>query len=245
MNSNQAANTASVLIEFEMNDSTTSEFIGAFDGSLWSIFNGAEEISMRPVNDTVWRVPVFGGSWVLKEGSGVEDYEGYWVDSLRASNGSIYSVPLTISVDSKPKNQTNDRTVLPDGTWDVWFGKRTEVIADAQLDVAYKNDRLQATMRTPTGDYRYLTGTCINQKLRLQTYDGAHLYLFTATYANGNWVGGQFFSGNHYQTTWSATRSEPTAGENPMPVSYTHLTLPTILRLWLSAVAASIVNTHT
>lgn len=217
-NSNQTANTTPVLIEFEMNDSTTTEFIGAFDGNLWSVFNGAEEISMQPVNDTVWRVPVFGGSWVLKEGSGVEDYEGYWVDSLRASNGSVYTVPLTISVGSKPKNQTNDRTALPDGTWDVWFGKRTDVIADAQLDVAYKNDRLQATMRTPTGDYRYLTGTCINQKLRLQTYDGAHLFLFTASYVNGNWVGGQFFSGNHYQTTWSATRSDPTAGENPMQV---------------------------
>lgn len=209
---------APALIRFNMNDSTVSEFIGEFDGDSWVLYNGKEAIALQPANDTLWRVPVFSGSWSLTTDHTKSVYTGRWVDSLRHSGDGDYSVPLSISLNEKPEVNRGYDSTPRKGTWDVWFNEERLGLADAQLDINHQDDRLSATMRTATGDYRYLTGTCVNHKLRLQTFDGAHLYLFTATYSNGSWQDGMFYSGNHYQTPWVGQRASPLHNENPMEI---------------------------
>lgn len=63
---------------------------------------------------------------------------------------------------------------------------------------------VSGTIITPTGDYRYLTGVWDGARLRLSTFDGAHAFLFDAT-LQGNRLVGDFWSGNHYHDTWTAT----------------------------------------
>lgn len=206
------------LIRFHMNDSTVSEFFGERDGGQWVLYNGEETIRLRPINDTLWRVPVFSGVWMLRPNADKSTYTGRWVDSLRPWDDGAYNVPLSVSLEQKPKSNQGVDSLLLNGTWDVWFGGEKTGGTDAQLDIHNQRGRLSGTMRTPTGDYRYLTGTCIDGKLKLQTFDGAHLYLFTATYDNGQWNDGIFFSGNHYATEWFGRRAEATQDEGQMEV---------------------------
>jgi thiol-disulfide isomerase/thioredoxin len=215
---NLSGSSVSALIRFEMNDSVVSEFIGKREGENWVLYNGEETIALQHINDTLWRVPVFSGSWALRVDASESYYTGRWVDSLRPWDEGAYNVPLSITLKDKPKVNRGEHSLPPSGTWDVWFNGEKTGSADAQLDIDNHGERLSATMRTQTGDYRYLTGTCINEELRLQTFDGAHLYLFTATYSNGNWNDGVFFSGNHYQTEWIGISATPIPDKDPMEV---------------------------
>jgi thiol-disulfide isomerase/thioredoxin len=135
-------------------------------------------------------------------GSGHGCSTGVWTDSLRSSD---YHVDFQI----QPQATRSNRGEVPQGTWDVWFGD-TDTLqpAEAQLDLTLKDGLLVGTIRTPTGDYRFFSGTCEEGVLHMQTYDGAHLYCVEAQLMNNQWVHGQFYSGNHYHTNWSATPGE-------------------------------------
>ena len=200
---------------FTLNDSTEAEFHGKRLGDVWHLFNGVESIAFEPLNDTVWRVPVFNGSWVLKPNHDSQ-YTGYWVDSLRIAAEPSYQVPLIVFSSDSSRDQSAQASAVPDGSWDVWFNKARGGDADAQLDVQNSGGRLHGTMRTPTGDYRFLSGKMNKDRLQLQTFDGAHLYVFTATLFNNQWINGDFYSGNHYHTTWSAEPAGEPVDHDPM-----------------------------
>lgn len=61
------------------------------------------------------------------------------------------------------------------------------------------------TIRTTTGDYGYLSGSFEGDRLRLATFDGAHAFLFDATLNEAGQLVGDFWSGNHWHETWTAT----------------------------------------
>ena len=205
-----------VLFRFSLNDSTEAIFDGQRSGSDWSLFNGEETIALSAINDTLWRVPVFNGSWVLTSDDDPLLYSGFWVDSTRSKGAPIYRIPLEVTAPATPLVASSDKPAFISGTWDVWFGESPETQPDAQLDIDQRSDGLHGTMRTPTGDYRYLKGGMTGDSLQLQTFDGAHLYVFTAQHDGGSWLNGRFFSGNHYQTTWTGAPATPTEDADPM-----------------------------
>ena len=202
-------------IEFVLNDSVTASFIGSRKGAVWSLYNGDEVVTLTPLNDSTWKVPVFNGSWSLHKDQKNDSYRGHWVDSLRNPHGS-YRVPLEVSPTSSNEQGTTEASEIPTGTWDVWFGEDSSDSPGSQLDLTADGGAVQATIRTPTGDYRYLAGTVVGDALHLQTFDGAHLFVFTASLQDGNWVNGNFYSGNHYHTTWRAASAAPTPDQDPM-----------------------------
>lgn len=180
------------VLVFELNDSTSAVFPITVRDTCLFLQNGQEVMSLSRVQEGVYRVPVFGGAWVFD--SNKKNRAGFWVDSLRLN--SNYRVPLSIQSIS----DTNQSESLI-GNWDIWFGE-DEGEARARLELYETPVGLLGTMRTPTGDYRYLTGTLVGQQLTLQTYDGAHLYLFTCRLSGARLRDGHFYSGNHYHTTW-------------------------------------------
>lgn len=202
-------------IEFVLNDSVTASFLGSRKGAMWSLYNGDEVVTLTSLNDSTWKVPVFNGSWRLHKDQNNDSYRGHWVDSLRNPPGS-YRVPLKVSPTSPNEQGTTEASEIPTGTWDVWFGEDSSDSPGSQLDLTEDGGAVRATIRTPTGDYRYLAGTMVDNALQLQTFDGAHLFVFTASLQDGNWVGGNFYSGNHYHTTWRAASAAPTPDQNPM-----------------------------
>ena len=57
-----------------------------------------------------------------------------------------------------------------------------------------KGNEVTGTFVTPIGDYRYLQGNVVDNKLMLSTFDGNHAFLFTASLA-GDSLKGDFYSG--------------------------------------------------
>lgn len=58
-----------------------------------------------------------------------------------------------------------------------------------------ENNYLSGNFRTETGDYRFLQGNILNDKLWLSTFDGAHVYYFNADIVNDSIINGSFYFG--------------------------------------------------
>ena len=188
---------------FALNDSIQANFPIAISDSRWVVNNGGEAIQLDQTASDTYHVPVFNGTLTLASASA-----GFWTDSLRPETESgAYRVPFTLT---DAASTTGSQAIA--GCWDVWFEANNAEqagTADAQLDLRSSNGQVEGTMRTPTGDYRYLAGHFDGEKLVLQTFDGAHLFYFSATFTNNQWTDGHFYSGNHYHTAWSAAPAEP------------------------------------
>lgn len=71
-----------------------------------------------------------------------------------------------------------------------------------------KDGKVTGTFLTETGDYRYLAGHFDGRLLQLSCFDGAHAFLFKATLDEQGDLNGRFWSGNHWQTSWTASPNE-------------------------------------
>jgi thiol-disulfide isomerase/thioredoxin len=106
------------------------------------------------------------------------------------------------------------------GVWEMAFSENTEAAYPAQGVFAQKDEIVTGTIRTPTGDYRYLEGVVEGDSLKLSTFDGAHVFLFLGKIRKGR-LDGTFYSGNHFKEPFTATRND--AFELPDEESLTYL----------------------
>jgi len=93
------------------------------------------------------------------------------------------------------------------GIWEAEFNNETDSSYIAK-GIFYQNeDIVTGTIRTTTGDYRYLEGVVDGTQLKLSTFDGAHAFLFTAA-ATDSVLRGVFYSGNHSVENFVAKRND-------------------------------------
>lgn len=94
------------------------------------------------------------------------------------------------------------------GEWAVEFGQvGTDDFYRGIAEFQQSGNELLGTFRTETGDYRYLAGTVQVDKLYLSTFDGSHAFLFEAKILPDSTIVGSYRSGQHFRTTWRATRN--------------------------------------
>ena len=157
----------------------------------WVVRNGEERIQLTSEGGgEVYSIPVFGGTWSGGWSEGV--WVGVWTDSLRTGN---YQIPLTIhpiEITSQPNSSATAKSA--------W--KTTEGL----LLLSTRVDSVWATISTPTGDYRFLNGKIQDNRLVFSTFDGSHLFRFSADIQGDSLVDGEFISGNHYRTAFSGVR---------------------------------------
>jgi thiol-disulfide isomerase/thioredoxin len=67
-------------------------------------------------------------------------------------------------------------------------------------------NHLTGTFLTPMGDYRYLEGDVIDDKLRLSTFDGNHAFIFSAS-LEGDSLKGDFYSGHSSHETFKGIKN--------------------------------------
>jgi len=67
--------------------------------------------------------------------------------------------------------------------------------------------RVTGTIRTTTGDYRFLEGVVDKDTLKLTTFDAAHLFYFKGVIKDSVISDGIFYSGNHSRETFTAKRN--------------------------------------
>jgi len=92
------------------------------------------------------------------------------------------------------------------GIWETDFDFDTDAPYPAKGIFYQSGNQLQGTFRTKTGDYRYLEGVVDGDSLKLSTFDGAHVFLFTAKVTDST-MQGQFYSGNHSVENFRAVRN--------------------------------------
>ncbi len=90
------------------------------------------------------------------------------------------------------------------GEWEMIFSAHSEedrYIAKGIFNQE-ENGTVRGTIRTTTGDYRYLEGVMDGKLMRLSTFDGAHAFLFEAE-VKDSLLYGFFYSGNHWKEPFS------------------------------------------
>lgn len=101
------------------------------------------------------------------------------------------------------------------GSWAVTFTEEDGTQYPAIGEFSQRGSRLLGTFLTQTGDYRYLGGSMIGDRLELSTFDGAHAFLFTATLDKENGLNGFFWSGTQSEETWSGNRDPQASLADP------------------------------
>ncbi len=189
------------VLVFELaKDSSVSIPITLSDSTM-TLYNHTEEIQMvYSITDSGIRInlPVFESYFLfdtLHIGA-----KGFWYDPSRPNS---YKVPVSLA----NMNSPYEAFKLPNQA-EVWECNFSGYKGKLDLYRDSSSDKVYANIQTETGDYRFLHGTITAKQLSLQTFDGAHLFLFTAEYGDGVIENGSFLSGVHYRDQWNAKRNQ-------------------------------------
>ncbi|MEM7086157.1 MAG: TlpA disulfide reductase family protein [Bacteroidota bacterium] len=119
-------------------------------------------------------------------------------------------VPFKMSYGSAARFEANENAnENVSGNWEMIFSSHSEedrYIAKG-IFTQTEDQKVMGTIRTTTGDYRYLEGIMDGKTLKLSTFDGAHAFLFEAE-VKDSLLYGFFYSGNHWKEPFSAVRNE-------------------------------------
>jgi thiol-disulfide isomerase/thioredoxin len=102
-----------------------------------------------------------------------------------------------------------------DGKWKAMFRVETPEPYPAQVVLKQREETVTGTILTETGDYRFLDGSVIEDRLYLSTFDGSHAYLFEAKLLEDGTLSGVYRSGNHFKTYWTAARNDSSFLSDP------------------------------
>lgn len=83
-----------------------------------------------------------------------------------------------------------------------------------------KGNHVEGTFLTPVGDYRYLEGNVVDDKLYLSTFDGNHAFLFTAAKNDQGYLIGDYWSGKSAHETWTGVRNDNATIPNAEALTY-------------------------
>lgn len=137
------------------------------------------------------------------KGAFIKDYvEDYSIQFIaEKSNENVFGKPSGTSSTLKQKYKT-----------EFYFDDR---ISPAIGLFKQNGNIITGSFAKETGDYRFLEGVVNGSKLELSTFDGTHLYLFTADIKGDSLTNGKFISGKGGNYTWSAIYSEDVGLRNP------------------------------
>ena len=92
------------------------------------------------------------------------------------------------------------------GIWEMNFTEEDGKTFIAKGIFDQLGQKVTGTIRTTTGDHRYLEGALSDTDLKLSAFDGAHAFLYTAD-VDGDKMQGAFYYGNHYKSTFVAHKN--------------------------------------
>lgn len=207
-----------------------------------TVLNGEEEIALTESsceNDTFHFVfPVFNSELVFTL-SNEHQIDGFWKNHIRGN----YTVPfrgnknLTERFPVKTHLETNDFN----GKWETMFSKDGVDEYPALGIFKQKGNNVSGTFLTETGDYRFLEGNVYGNEIYLSCFDGSHAFLFTAIKNENDELVGNFYSGKHWKSEWSAKRNERFELPSPDSITYVKENGP-VLAFSLANIDGSVYN---
>ena len=95
-----------------------------------------------------------------------------------------------------------------EGKYEVTFVNESDTTPAVGIFTHKAGNIVEGTFLTPTGDYRFLEGNAIDDKLFLSTFDGNYAYLFAAEKTSDSTLRGDYWSGLTWHQTWTATLND-------------------------------------
>lgn len=162
------------------------------------IFNADEVIEVDEIeykNDSIFiKLPYF--ETVIAAKLDGNNFQGRWIEEDRDRSVAIYAEYDVKNRFDEPESSNIDVS----GVWEMEFNDYGNIYP-AKAVLRQNENIITGTIRTPTGDYRYLEGIVSADTLMISTFDGAHAFLFKAHVTDSSMVG-NFYSGNHSTETF-------------------------------------------
>ncbi len=172
-----------------------------------TVINGDEEILLDDVivkgDSLIVSFPVYESELRLKM-TGRNALEGEFINLTRKTNSSIRLLAKAGNAPRFPVSSQKPSTDIS-GRWSVQFSPGSADSSYAVGVFKQTGTRVTGTFLTTSGDYRYLDGVLDKDSLKLSTFDGVFVYLFSAHVVNDS-LEGIFYSGTHRQIFFSAYR---------------------------------------
>ncbi|MBK9335641.1 MAG: TlpA family protein disulfide reductase [Lewinellaceae bacterium] len=143
--------------------------------------------------------------------------QGEWIVTTKNN----YRIPFYAHAGRGFRFTSLNETPVADisGEWATYFGIDTDTPEKAIGEFRQNGNHLEGTFRTETGDYRFLEGTVQGRKFWLSCFDGSHAFLFPGNIQSDGTLQGEFRSGTHHRTLWSARRDPDFRLGNPDSLS--------------------------
>jgi hypothetical protein len=124
--------------------------------------------------------------------------KGYWMNK----NKNV-RIPCEINYGYIHRFTVNEskKTVNLNGKWEVTFDEGTINSYKGQALLNQNLSRITGTIRTETGDFKYLEGNISGDSVFLSRFDGAHVMLMEGRTEN-NRITGVLYSGNSGKSTF-------------------------------------------
>jgi peroxiredoxin len=106
------------------------------------------------------------------------------------------------------------------GRWAVEFTEDEGRVYQAVAEFDQQIGKLTGTFLTPLGDYRFLAGEVMGDKIYLSTFDGAHAFVFTGRMQNDRTLKGEFWSGTQWHESWVAEQDFDAKLEDPYSLTF-------------------------
>ncbi len=157
-------------------------------------------------------------SFIRFKVNGKHQIAGNWTNLNKGNN---YKIPFAALFDQEQDPCAGRQESKLSGRWKTTFspGSTDQEMAVGIFKSEGSGNGLSGTFLTETGDYRFLSGQSCDEYMYLSCFDGSHAFYFAATLTKDS-LSGYFYSGKHYQTSWSAVRDENFQLRNPDSVTY-------------------------
>ena len=132
--------------------------------------------------------------------------EGFYYKNYDKSH--LFPFHATFGEDHTFEKVNNQSTSDFSGKYAVQFitDKKDTIISVGVF--TQKGNYAEGTFLTPTGDYRYLEGNVVDNRLHLSTFDGNHAFLFIAQKKEDGTLVGDYWSGKSSHETWTAVKND-------------------------------------
>ena len=189
-----------IVFNFETKDSLGKKII--------YVINGKEHLlvdSIIVLNDSVFiQMPFFESGFrarIMDDGN----LEGNWI---KYYGYRVVILPFKAEYGTKERFKVLSAPVSNiTGRWSTVFKEKSKVL---KMPAEFKQvgSYITGTFLDPTGDTRFLQGVVSGDSLKLSTFDGGNVYLFTAKIDNENKIsGGKYYSGATGIEDWTAVKN--------------------------------------
>lgn len=168
------------------------------------LINGVERISpdkmIQKEDSTIVQLAYFDTELRLKT-LDERHISGKWVDNSRDN----MQMPFTASWSDFDSRHSFKVT---DSKWEATFRPGAPNAYPGIIQMKISNGAAHATVRAPSGDFRFLNTYISNDSLYLFKFDGIVIYLLTAKIKGDSLANGKMYSGTSYVADWQAVRNE-------------------------------------